>query len=401
MRSTLILLLSVLPIFFCLPLEADDIAPGRVITITCKHDSSQRYSCYLPTTYTPTKKHPILYCFSPGADGRSFVRLYKDVCEKYGWIVVGSLNARNGPYGPIEAAIKAMWQDTHARFSISDTRCYSSGFSGGSGMAFRMADMYPEQFAGVIPMAVSTSWARRGVDIAKHIAVYFIIGSQDMVETVKTHAETLKQKGHKVYVNVFQGGHTLPPKEVAEAAVEWMEKEVPKRKSKRSSNSTSPLALKLEREVTKRLRIAAKKVEKGELGSALRIAKRVLEDENADDAETKDAEYIKTEVEKHLKALFEEVETLLKEGLAYDARQLLLEIKKFCNGTEYGKRAQDKIKEIDGDESLKDALAAGKLFARALKYESKGKKKYAKKYFRMVVERYPDTAYAEKARKKM
>ena len=394
-----IMVLSVLTLCLAAHLRANNVVCGRIVTITCKDDPSQRYACYLPKSYTPKKKYPILYCFAPDGNGRVFVSLFKDVCERLGWIVVGSLNARNGPYEPIIAATKAMWKDTHARFSIKNGRCYSSGFSGGSGMAFNMARMYSEHFAGVIPMAVSTSWVRELKFPYKHIAIYFIIGSQDMVNVVKRHAEALKQNGHKVKVHVFSGGHIPPPKNVAEAAVEWMEKVAPK--GGRRLNTDSPLSIKLEKEVAKRLRFITKMLERGRLGSALRAADSILKDEKATDAEKKDAQFIKAEIKKHLKAIFGEVERLLKEGLAYDARRLLLQIRKNCGGTVYGKQAQERIKEIDSDESLKDDIAAGRLFARALAYEKRGKEKLARKYFKMVAEKYPNTAYAKKARQRI
>ena len=30
--------------------------PGRMTTVTCAHDSSQKYSCYVPSKYSPGRK---------------------------------------------------------------------------------------------------------------------------------------------------------------------------------------------------------------------------------------------------------------------------------------------------------------------------------------------------------
>ena len=85
--------------------------PGKTDVIKCAADPAQNYACYVPKAYTKAKKWPILYCYSPNAQGGYFVDLYRDVCEEVGWIVVGSNNSQNGPGEPIQAAMKAMWAD--------------------------------------------------------------------------------------------------------------------------------------------------------------------------------------------------------------------------------------------------------------------------------------------------
>ncbi len=396
-----IIIAAVLLLAVCLSTQApaqDKIAPGQVTTVSCKHDASQRYACYVPSKYSKAKKWPILYCFSPGANGMAFVTLFKDVCERNGWIVVGSNNARNGPGGPIEAATKAMWKDTHTRFSINDKRCYSSGFSGGSGMAFNMAKAYSDHFAGVIPMAVAGSWARSLPDIPKHVSVYFIIGDRDMVAHVKKTAEALKQKGNKTEVNVFPGGHQMAPRNAAQSAVEWLVKVAPKASAGVSEN---PTQLELKADVAKRLQTVVRKAKRGDLGSALRMAQRVLDDDKAKEAEKADAKYIKEEIEKRRDELFTQAENLLKEKMPYEARELLIQIRKAFTGMDEARKAQEKIKALDSDESLKDELAAGKIFAKALQYEARGKESQAKKYFEQVIKKYPDTEYAKRAKEKI
>ncbi len=375
--------------------------PGQVTTVTCKHDSGQTYACYVPSKYKKSRKWPILYCFAPDGNGMAFVRIYKDVCERQGWIVVGSNNAKNGPGEPIIAATKAMWQDTRARLSVDEKRCYSSGFSGGSGMAFDMAQMYPDNWAGVIPMAVATSWAEKTPPIKKHIAVYFIIGDKDAVQYVKKHAETLKAQGNQVEVKTFPGGHTMPPKNVAEGAVDWMVKVAPKAGSSGGSGSSKPTELALREGLAKRLQLAVRKAAKGYLGSALSLARKVLDDAEADEAEKKDAAYVKEEVEKRFTELLAQADELLKEKKPYEARELLQEVSKAFGSGEQGTKAKEKMAAIESDESLKAELAAGKVFVRGVEYESKGKKSLAEKMFKQVVEKHPDTEYAKRAKEKL
>jgi dienelactone hydrolase len=392
---------TVLTIVFgmwCAVAAGDEPKPGQVTTVTCKHDSEQTYDCYLPAKYTSSKKWPILYCFSPNANGRGFVTHYKDVCERHGWIVVASNNAKNGPWEPIKAAMDAMWKDTQARFPTNPTRCYSTGWSGGSGVAFNLAVNHPQNFAGVIPIATGTGWEQILPKLPKHVSVYFIMGDKDSADYVKMKARELAERGHKTEVKIFSGGHVWPKKEVVEGAVDWLEKISLKPTAAKQAEALMKLELK--DDIEEKLKSAVKKAEKGDFQGALAAANRVTENPKASDKEKEDAEYIKAEITKHLDALFVASDNLLKEGLPYEAKVLLESLKK-ATGREEKKKAQDKISAITSSKDLKDALKAGKLYDKGLKCEAMGKAEAARKCFRDVVKKYPDTKYAELAKERM
>src|SRR5262249_48470365 len=103
--------------------QTDSIPRGRIVErVEALSDSSQSYALYLPSNYTPDRKWPVLYAFDPGARGRLPVERFKEAAEKYGWIVVGSNNSRNGPWSVSVNAWNAMQTDTHQRFAIDDER---------------------------------------------------------------------------------------------------------------------------------------------------------------------------------------------------------------------------------------------------------------------------------------
>src|SRR5205085_8244542 len=81
----------------------------------------------------------ILYCLDPGARGRVPVERFAAAAEKYGYVVAGSNNSRNGPYQPIIEAVEAMVIDTHVRFTVDDRRLYAAGHSGGAIAALEWA----------------------------------------------------------------------------------------------------------------------------------------------------------------------------------------------------------------------------------------------------------------------
>jgi peroxiredoxin len=169
-----------------------------------------------------------------------------------------------------------------------------------------------------------------------------------------------------------------------------------------SSGSSKDLTTVLKlREVSKALQFAAKQAENGKLASALRMAERELNGENATEKEREDAKYIKEEIEKRAAELFKEADRLLKEKAPYEARELLQDIRRAFIGSEYENKAKKKIESIDKDEKLAEELEAGRLYVKAVKYQTDGEEESAKKYFQQVVDKYPNTEYAKRAKEKL
>src|SRR3989454_1955839 len=131
--------------------QTNAIPKGQIVErMECLSDSSQSYALYLPSNYTPDRKWPILYALDPGARGKTPVEHFKEAAEKYGWILAGSNNSRNGPWRRAAEAWSAMTKDTLQRFSIDDNRVYVTGFSGGARVALQLAQLCQDCLAGVI-----------------------------------------------------------------------------------------------------------------------------------------------------------------------------------------------------------------------------------------------------------
>lgn len=98
--------------------SGEELPKGIVIEkVTCEANSSQSYSLYLPSTYTPQKKWPVIYAFDPDARGDLPVNLFKEAAEKYGYIIAGSNNSQNGMQTvTFQTAVSALIIDTRKRF---------------------------------------------------------------------------------------------------------------------------------------------------------------------------------------------------------------------------------------------------------------------------------------------
>lgn len=201
------------------------ILPQGQITerIVSRIDPAQSYALYLPSAYTAQKKWPILYCFDPVARGSVPVERFREAAEKYGWIVVGSNNSKNGSWQPSLDAAAAMWEDTYARFSIDDRRVYTAGFSGGARVAIRFGYLCRDCLAGVIACGAGFP-----VDIAPSAATPFslfgVAGTDDFnFPEMKRLAESLARFSVAHRLAIFDGGHHWPPAAICAEAVEWME----------------------------------------------------------------------------------------------------------------------------------------------------------------------------------
>jgi poly(3-hydroxybutyrate) depolymerase len=203
--------------------QTDSIPRGQVVErIEALNDASQSYALYLPSNYTPNRKWPVLYAFDPGARGRVPVDRFKEAAEKYGWIVLGSNNSRNGPWDVTATAWNAMQIDSHQRFAIDDERIYATGFSGGARVSTRIA-IACKCIAGVI-----ATGAGFPVEVAPSPAMHFVFfgaaGIDDFnYAELKSLEEPLTKAGISHSFQTFDGRHEWMPISVAAAAVEWLE----------------------------------------------------------------------------------------------------------------------------------------------------------------------------------
>jgi dienelactone hydrolase len=187
---------------------------------TCTAHPDQTYALYLPSTYTPNKKWPVVYAFDPAARGNLPVELLKDAAEHYGYIVAGSNNSRNGAWKVEIDAAQAVSDDTRTRFSIDEHRVYFAGFSGGARVASRIAQQC-KCAAGVLlngaGFGIGTPPSRDSV-----FAVFAAVGNLDFNYPEVTHLDAaLESNGFPHFLRYFDGPHQWAPRPVMEEALAW------------------------------------------------------------------------------------------------------------------------------------------------------------------------------------
>jgi hypothetical protein len=260
--SLAILLLSVLPHIFAHPFQ--DIQKGEIVDkVICQDKPEQSYALYLPPGYTPEKTWPILYTFDPGAKGRIPLEHFKEAAQKYGFIVVGSNNSRNGPWLPVMEASMAVWTDTNQRFSIDKKRVYATGFSGGSKAAAVFSKFVHHPVEGIIGIGAGLPQQLKSAQVQPS-AYFGIVGIGDFNYQPMMRLDNEFDNWNVPHrFLVYDGEHNWPPQEICTRAVEWMEALAMKRKLR-------PLDTRLiEKIYTKELEKAQRLEEEGQVHRAV------------------------------------------------------------------------------------------------------------------------------------
>ncbi len=203
---------------------APELPRGQVVArVVCAGDVSHAYALYLPSTYTPERKWPVIVCFDPGGAGERPVHLLEKAAEAYGYILMGSWESRNGPLQPIVDAQNALWKEAKARYAVDETRCYAAGFSGGARASIRMALDHPKAFAGVLCCGAFVP-GDRSLPRSLPFAVYATVGTEDfnLFELCQGDRD-MARGGTTHWVEVFPGPHRWAPPELLREGVEFFQ----------------------------------------------------------------------------------------------------------------------------------------------------------------------------------
>jgi predicted esterase len=139
-----------IPAYFCAA-QAFAAAPGKVInapgkvtdSVICKADPSQSYALYIPVK-GGTGALPVIYFFDPHGSGAHPLNKYRLLADRYGFILVGSNNSKNGnDWSTTEKIWQSLVADTKGRLNIDANRVYTCGFSGGAKVAGFVAIQHP------------------------------------------------------------------------------------------------------------------------------------------------------------------------------------------------------------------------------------------------------------------
>jgi len=180
------------------------------------------YALYLPATYTPSKQYPCIFFFDSHGNGSMPLRKYHTLAGKYGFIMLGSNNSRNGLQWPTtNDIVQKMMADARSRLNIDTTRIYTSGFSGGAKVASSVA-LLSGGVAGVI--ACSGGFPPSRQQITSKFDVFCTVGDSDFnLSGLQAQDEQLAQIGFSHQLLTFHGKHHWPSANDFNTAMMWMQ----------------------------------------------------------------------------------------------------------------------------------------------------------------------------------
>ncbi|HYO16657.1 MAG TPA: hypothetical protein VE685_25950 [Thermoanaerobaculia bacterium] len=197
---------------------------GEVVPkVACVGHPDQSYALYLPSSYTPDRPWPILYILDPRGRGATAAEIFRAGAERFGYILASSNNsASDTAMSPNFDAMRAVWNDTHARFPLDERRVYAAGFSGTVRAACTLAMTAPGSIRGIIgagagfpfdrPPTKDTPFAYFGTVGTEDFNYYEVLDLEE-----KLHSLALPHR-----IDVFDGTHQWPPPELAARAMGWM-----------------------------------------------------------------------------------------------------------------------------------------------------------------------------------
>jgi len=201
--------------------------------VACKGQPGKSYALFIPgNTSLPDplqsgkeeihkRVYPVMIVFDPHGNGVFPLTLYKDLAEKYGFILFGSNDSKNGlPAEEIKSIIDALMNEVHIAYPVDTNRIYLLGFSGGARVA-AMAAMYQVQVKGVIGCGAGLGGTEQPI---RYKFDYFgIAGTADfnMSEMLQLE-EPLSRAGFRHFIMTFPGVHAWPSTEVMEDAFRWI-----------------------------------------------------------------------------------------------------------------------------------------------------------------------------------
>ncbi|MBS1946338.1 MAG: hypothetical protein JST47_01090 [Bacteroidetes bacterium] len=201
--------------------SVDTIPSGKLISkMKCGNDSSQSYALYIPFI-AGKKKLPAMYFFDPHADGSLPLSKYQALADKYGFILIGSNNSKNGnDYSMAENIWQHLFADTRTRMTIDTSRIYACGFSGGAKTAGYIALNHPE-----IKAVIANSAALPEGTPLQNFNFSFtgLAGNGDMnMTTVVDFCKALDKTNTAHRIILFNGKHEWAPATAMNIAFEGL-----------------------------------------------------------------------------------------------------------------------------------------------------------------------------------
>ena len=194
--------------------HVDSITISKSVKINCRETPDVSYYIYLPAKYDINKNYPVILIFDPKARGKVSVNLFSEWADKYGYILVGSNNNKNGmDFSSHEYIFNSIYNDVINKVTIDSSRIYLAGFSGGA----RVAQNIANSNMNIAGIACCEAGCQEPLNRDNKFCYISFAGYWDFNYSEVKQTENIFQKAvlpnHFIY---FDGKHDWPPKNILE-----------------------------------------------------------------------------------------------------------------------------------------------------------------------------------------
>jgi predicted esterase len=196
---------------------------GKVIpSVTCIKFANTSYALYLPQNYSPARKFPVIIAFDPSGNGSIPVVKYRELADRFGYILMGSNDSKNGQdLNTSSYIIDALFSETTGRYAIDTSRIYVMGFSGGARIA-SLIGFFQGGVAGVIGCGAGLPATRQQIRFKPDYIGLAGNADFNMTELIQLDKQLDQVKFPHALI-LFNGRHAWPPADIMENAFFWIE----------------------------------------------------------------------------------------------------------------------------------------------------------------------------------
>lgn len=198
-------------------------APSRIIT-------TQAYILYIPSGIDYQQKYPLVITLSPSADAQGMIDFWKEVSEKYKWLILASKDFRNGAnMEQIFANLSNNMNIIFLNYPADKRKVIATGMSGGGMGAHAFAYTHPNLIRATI---INTGMMHEYYIEKKYrypknkIAVFLASPADFRYQEMRRDKNFLEALGWQIKWIEFEGGHAMAPVSLYIEAAQWIQEQL-------------------------------------------------------------------------------------------------------------------------------------------------------------------------------
>ena len=198
------------------------VSKNKINSGLISRNGGYHYSVYLPDCYDKKKKLPVIIFFDPHAKADIPLEKYKNLSNRYGFILLSSSDSKNGLQPNLYAEIyKSLKEEILSKYAAQPDRIYCAGFSGGARVAINVG-LSDKTVAGVI--ANSAGFEPSRSPITADFVFAGIAGNEDFNLLEQRRTEKFLQELPAAHLLIeFDGTHEWAPEAAMEYAFAFLE----------------------------------------------------------------------------------------------------------------------------------------------------------------------------------